>query len=315
MHLAKRERKIPDLVQRLALVLLFGAIMGLAGPFGTYPALDRPVRYAFWIGLVLAGFAFGVGATRLCERFPGLARTGRWTLSGLVALVSAVPMTFVVAWTLSLVQPGRVVPPTQLPVLFVCVAAVQIAIVAALIRPALAPLQPLEPSQPVQAAPEGPSSEAAMQLAIQHKPEMRETGAPASPAGTVTGARAFQVPPDATPAFPAVLLTRMPGELGPEIVALEAEDHYVRVHTSKGSALVLMRLSDAVELLDETLGMRVHRSWWVARRAIASVERQGQRMVLRLSNGAQVPVGRVYVATVRSALARKLRNARQPPGP
>jgi hypothetical protein len=35
-----------------------------------------------------------------------------------VALVSALPMTFVVAWTMSLVQPGRFFTPQQLPALF-----------------------------------------------------------------------------------------------------------------------------------------------------------------------------------------------------
>jgi hypothetical protein len=38
-------------------------------------------------------------------------------------------MTFVVAWTMSLVQPGRVFTPQQLPALFACVAAVQLLVV------------------------------------------------------------------------------------------------------------------------------------------------------------------------------------------
>ena len=271
MQLAKRERIIPDPVQRFALVLGFGAIMGLAGPFGTYPSLERPVRYAFWIGLVLAGYVFALGATRLSELLPAISRAGRWTMNGVVALASAVPMTFVVAWTLVLVQPGRVVPPTQLPILFMCVAAVQIVIVVALVRPAVAPLQPVQPPRPI-TAPDEPHD------------------APVAPAE------------NAPPAFPPALLSRVPRELGPDIVALEAEDHYVRVHTPMGSTLVLMRLSDAAALLDERLGMRVHRSWWVARRAIESFERDGQRVTLRLTNGAQVPVGRMHVAAVRTAL-------------
>lgn len=305
MQLAKRERKIPDPVQRLALVLGFGAIMGLAGPFGTYPALERPVRYAFWIGLVLAGYIFALGATRISELLPGIARAGRWTMNGLVALASAVPMTFVVAWTLSLVQPGRVVPPAQLPVLFACVTAVQIVIIVALIRPAVAPLQPVRPSHRIMAAPDEPYAGAPVETTRLNPPErpgMPDNGAAVAPARSAADARAFRARPDASPAFPPALLARVPRELGTEVVALEAEDHYVRVHTPKGSTLVLMRLSDAVELLDDVLGMRVHRSWWVARRAIESFERDGQRVMLRLTNGAQVPVGRMHVAAVRSAL-------------
>lgn len=304
MQLAKRERKIPDEVQRFALVLGFGAIMGLAGPFGTYPALERPVRYAFWIGLVLAGYIFALGAARLSELFPGIARAGRWTMNGLIALASAVPMTFVVAWTLSLVQPGRVVPPAQLPVLFACVTAVQIVIIVALIRPVVTPLQPVQPLHRIM-APDEPYAGTSVQTANRNqpeRPEIPENSAPVALVESAAVARELQAPSDASPAFPAALLARVPRELGPEIVALEAEDHYVRVHTPKGSTLVLMRLSDAIELLDEALGMRVHRSWWVARRAIESFERDGQRVILRLTNGAQVPVGRMYVAAVRSAL-------------
>ncbi|MFV3127216.1 LytTR family DNA-binding domain-containing protein [Niveispirillum sp. KHB5.9] len=258
--------------------------MGFAGPFGTYPALERPVRYAFWIGLILAGYGFAIGAMRLCELFPGIARAGRWTMNALIALASAVPMTFVVAWTLVLVQPGRVVPPTQLPILFLCVAAVQIVIVVALIRPvAGTPVQTAELSQP-------------------ERTEIPEESAPLAPADRAADTSEIQVSSDASPAFPAALLARVPSELGPEIIALEAEDHYVRVHTPKGSTLVLMRLSDAVGLLDEALGMRVHRSWWVARRAIGSIQRDRQRLMLRLTNGAQVPVGRMYVTAVRDGL-------------
>ncbi|HEX8258238.1 MAG TPA: LytTR family transcriptional regulator DNA-binding domain-containing protein [Allosphingosinicella sp.] len=301
MQLAKRERGIPDQLRQLALVLGFGAIMGLAGPFGTYPALDRPVRYAFWIGLVLAGYAFALGAARLSELFPGLARAGRVTMNGLIALASAVPMTFVVAWTLSLVHPGRVVPPIQLPVLFACVAAVQLVIIVALIRPVVAPLRPAQPLHPM-AAPNAPDAGAPGHTAALHQPEMPENKAPIAPAERAADARESEAPSVAPPAFPAVLLARMPRGLGPEIVALEAEDHYVRVHTPRGSTLVLMRLSDAVELLDAAIGLRVHRSWWVARQAIASFDRDGQQLTLRLTNGAQVPVGRTYLAAVRTAL-------------
>jgi len=302
MQLAKRERKIPDQVQRLPRVFGFGAILGLAGPFGTYPAFDRPVRYAFWIGLVLAGYTFALGAARLSELFPGTARAGRSVVNGLVALASAVPQTFVVAWTLVLVQPGRVIEPAQLPVLFACVAAVQMVIVVALITPVVAPLGPAHASRGSASAPDAPHAGALVQAVAPKRPTMPENEAFVASTESAAVTRGSAAPPDASPALPAALRSRVPRELGCEIVALEAEDHYVRVHTPKGSTLVLMRLSDAIELLDEALGMRVHRSWWVARRAVESFERDGQQVVLRLTNGARVPVGRTYVAAVRGAL-------------
>ncbi|MBL8554021.1 MAG: hypothetical protein JNL41_07060, partial [Phenylobacterium sp.] len=58
--------------------------------------------------------------------------------------------------------------------------------------------------------------------------------------------RAAQAPPaEAEPGRPR-LLARLPGRLGDEVIALQAEDHYVRVHTALGSDLLLLRFADAV---------------------------------------------------------------------
>lgn len=82
-----------------------------------------------------------------------------------------------------------------------------------------------------------------------------------------------------------------PGFEGP-VVALESEDHYVRVHGPKGSELLLMRLRDAIAEMDEVPGEQTHRSWWVARGGIADVSRSGRTMDLMLANGARAPVAR-----------------------
>jgi hypothetical protein len=91
--------------------------------------------------------------------------------------------------------------------------------------------------------------------------------------------------------------SRLPRELGDDVIALEAEDHYLRVHRSSGSTLVLMRLADAVAADDGHQGLQVHRSWWVSRDAVERME--GAR--LHLSNGLNVPVGRTFAAQVRAA--------------
>ena len=77
-----------------------------------------------------------------------------------------------------------------------------------------------------------------------------------------------------------------------DILCLQMEDHYVRVHTSLGHSLLLMRMRDAVAELGRLEGAQVHRSWWVAREAVASVEREGRRASLTLTNGLRVPVSR-----------------------
>lgn len=96
-------------------------------------------------------------------------------------------------------------------------------------------------------------------------------------------------------------LNRLPSALGRDLLALQMEDHYVRAHTPQGSALVLIPLHQAVAELDAVPGLRVHRSWWVARHAVSTVVRDGRNLRLRLSNGIEAPVARASVATVRAA--------------
>lgn len=103
----------------------------------------------------------------------------------------------------------------------------------------------------------------------------------------------------ATPASPR-FLERLPLKLrGAEVWAVEAEDHYLRLHTSKGQDLILMRLVDAVTELEGIEGAQVHRSWWVARDAITDARRGDGRAVLTLKDGAEVPVSRTYAGGLR----------------
>ncbi|WP_414693911.1 LytTR family DNA-binding domain-containing protein [Phenylobacterium sp.] len=103
-----------------------------------------------------------------------------------------------------------------------------------------------------------------------------------------------------TVAAPPKFLDRLPLKLrGAEVWAVEAEDHYLRLHTSRGQDLILMRLSDAVAELEGLEGAQVHRSWWVARDAIAQAERGDGRATLTLKDGAEVPVSRTYARMLR----------------
>jgi hypothetical protein len=97
-------------------------------------------------------------------------------------------------------------------------------------------------------------------------------------------------------------LERLPANLkGAALHAVEAEDHYVRVHTDRGSTLILMRLADATAELEGLEGARVHRSWWVARAAVAGAARRGAQTVLKLAGGVEAPVSRAQVAELRRA--------------
>ena len=243
-------------------MVVVGLLLGLAGPFGTYPAFPTATRYAFWLGMTAAGAVAAVAADAVLPSTR--LRAGAIRIAA-VALASALPMTFVVAWTMSLVQPGRVFTPQQLPVLFACVAAVQLLVVYATTT----------------AAPAADDAEAAGRA-----PALPEPGAEAIPA-----------------TFPSALLNKLPPGVGSDIIALETEDHYLRVHAVGGSALILMRMADAVALLDPRLGAQVHRRWWVAEAAVADVRTGGQKLSLRLIDDSLVPVGRTFSAAAKARFA------------
>jgi DNA-binding LytR/AlgR family response regulator len=101
---------------------------------------------------------------------------------------------------------------------------------------------------------------------------------------------------------PAKFLGRLPAKLaGADVWAVEAEDHYLRLHTSLGQDLILMRLGDAIAELEGIEGAQTHRSWWVARAAVSRVEREDGRARLILADGAEAPVSRGYIKTLRAA--------------
>jgi hypothetical protein len=85
------------------------------------------------------------------------------------------------------------------------------------------------------------------------------------------------------------------------LIAVEAEDHYLRVHTDAGSELVTLRFSDALAELEGVAGFQVHRSWWAAADAIEGVRWRRGRGELRLAGGLVAPVSRTYAAKLKAA--------------
>ena len=92
---------------------------------------------------------------------------------------------------------------------------------------------------------------------------------------------------------------RLSPRLGRTVLCLQVEDHYVRVHTSQGSTLVLMSLSQAIAGLKDIEGVQTHRSWWVARAAITGVVEDGRNLRLQLVGGLEAPVSRSRVGLLR----------------
>jgi hypothetical protein len=88
--------------------------------------------------------------------------------------------------------------------------------------------------------------------------------------------------------------------LAGDVLALQMEDHYVRAHRPNGSDLIHMPLGRAIGRV-EVEGLQTHRSWWVARHAVVSVEGSSRSMRLHLSNGLVAPVARSAVIHLKAA--------------
>ena len=83
------------------------------------------------------------------------------------------------------------------------------------------------------------------------------------------------------------------------LLAVEAEDHYLRVHTDAGDELITLRFSDALHELSGLEGYQTHRSWWVAASAIEAVRWRRGRGELRLATGLTAPVSRTHSAVLK----------------
>lgn len=97
------------------------------------------------------------------------------------------------------------------------------------------------------------------------------------------------------------LLTRAGVADAGQVMAVEAEDHYLRLHLTDGrKPLVLYRLRDALSELSHLDGEQVHRGYWVAGRAVRGLERrEGRKWALRLECGLLVPVSATFMPMVR----------------
>lgn len=260
MQSTKREMHFTQLLAQLATVLALGVFYAVIGPFGTYTDLTPPARYAYWVGTVTVGYAAILVVAHAVAAL--WPGWGQVRALAAVTLASSVPTSFVVAWAESVLRLSKPVPLAVMPRVFLSVAAIQCVTLLFLTRfqRSWAPLLFTRPAS----VPESPVIAA----------------------------------PQAAPDQPFLAL--IPPHLGRELLALGAEDHYLRVVTMQGSDLILMRMADAIRELGDGTGLQVHRSWWVALDAVTALRRDGARTALVLANGQEVPVSRTYLGAVRA---------------
>ena len=85
------------------------------------------------------------------------------------------------------------------------------------------------------------------------------------------------------------------------LIAVEAHDHYLKVHTDAGSELITLRFADALDELARAHGWRVHRSWWVAADAVRDVRWRRGVGEMRLAGDLVAPVSRTYAPVLKDA--------------
>lgn len=274
----------PFRLSRLLVIWLAASIaVAIAGPFGT---IDMPLslRLPYWLGLIgintltwTLWFRFG---TRLLGWSP--AAQALLALGGIV--IVNLPLPLEVALANRAVGASNGVP--FWPV-YGSSAGMGLAMMAAIY--ALKWLRRTETPADAERVVEAP-------------PAAAETEMP-TPA------------PDMAPEVPTGTLLARAGVTAPEqVLAVEAEDHYLRLHLSDGRRpLVLYRLRDALAELAPLDGEQVHRGYWVAGRAVRGLERRdGRKWALRLESGLLIPVSATFLPAVRKRGWRELDPALEP---
>lgn len=104
--------------------------------------------------------------------------------------------------------------------------------------------------------------------------------------------------PEAGAAFRRRLSAR---RRGARLIAVEAYDHYLRIHTDAGAELVTARFAEALKELAGAPGFQTHRSWWVAADAIEAVRWRRGSGEARLAEGVVAPVSRTHAPALRAA--------------
>jgi hypothetical protein len=242
--------------------LILGILLAAVGPYGTFAQASVTERIVYWVGVVLIAFAVYRPSCAVAARAAlrvGFSAKVAWTAA---VFAMSFPLTLLV-WLASYRHTPSLWPSVTEYVGFygsVVLIGGGLMLVVWLVRRASQPLQPV--------------------------------GATAA-ADDVTGTAAK--PDDELAVAPSIssrLVSRLPLELQSEVLALQMEDHYVRVHTELGNTLLLMRMRDAVSEMEGIEGAQVHRTWWIARTAAQSLTRAGRRASVELRNGLRVPISR-----------------------
>ena len=251
------------LALELTIMMIAALILTALGPFGTWTASFES-RFITWSVFAFGGYACFRPVIVAGDALAAQSSLPRWVIMAAACVLASLPTTLLVAAMFS-GSGWRGVTAGELSSLYP-----QVLIVGGTVT--------------------------LIQLLVRRDPRSAgEAVGPTFVADTPTPT----VPEIAALSPNAAFFAKLPPHLGREILCVENEDHYVRIHTTLGSTLLLMRLRDAIVQLATIEGEQVHRSWWVARSAVSEVLRTERRIALKLIDGREVPVSRSAIPTLR----------------
>jgi hypothetical protein len=239
----------------LLAILAFGVLLGVLGPFGSYLGMGLPVRVLHFTASMVVITALAVIANGFAARFVFRGSVPLWAALA-IAVALAVPAAVIVSGFLRLWAP-QVLPHVTFAELCVQAALINV-VVSLLVR--------------------------AVRSWIDGRAVAREIAI--APLTTAEAAPVAATADDA-------LRDKLPLPLRRAAIrALSAEDHYLRVHTNRGEALVLMSLGAGMAALGPDAGIQVHRSHWIAHGALADGTARLGRDGIVLDGGQTLPVSR-----------------------
>jgi hypothetical protein len=250
------------LIGRAGSAMLFAALLAFLAPFGTY-RFDAIGRLGYWTLQMGAWLVLSSSASWLLERLPRWRSRGAAQRRIVATIAASLPMIVVTGLANNRMN-GWQPTPDEVAELFISILLIGGAYtyLSDWLTGSLAEAQTVHP-------PRLPDPDIDQE-------RVSGEGLPEEAVDTV-------------------LIARLPPHLRDGILCLEGEDHYVRVHSRHGSAMVLMRFSDALRGIGHIPGSQVHRSWWVAADAVKEMRRTGRTAQLTLYNGASIPVSQRYL--------------------
>lgn len=253
-------RDRPLVVKRYAMMLAAGFILGVVGPYDTSNMPEILIRFGYWLSLLwLASFFAGPIARWYFPRFPNFNHRVSLALFGLCVAVSLPIFLIVMAMDVF----GN--PEGQFSVSYVVRFFVDfkygiIGLIWWFFQVFIITFIAF-----------GAAS-------LAYSAFLKDT----MPATSANPAQRF--------------LNRLPSKIGTDLKCITVEDHYIRVYTALGDAMILMRLADAISELDGFAGTQVHRSWWVAYSAIEHISKDKRRYTIQISCSNGEPAMRVPVS-------------------